>query len=546
MTQVSWSRQLGLAAALVVMGSIAAWLEYKHKPAQEAKEEQSKKIFSLKDVQVQGVTLKDGSGHVFEIRCSDTTSKLCKPGDNSKWELAQPSKLKADDSNGNSLISALNNLSVAESIDLKEETPEKRAMLLKEYGLDEAALLAHSTRQITVETTAGTTALYLGASHPIGESIFGVIETIPAGQKPSGKIDQNKVYLVPNYFKSNLDHDLTYWRDKKLLTISSHEIDGFELSGSKSQLQGKKTDAQWTLKTKKGDEFPGDIESIDSLLSATTYLTAKKFAADLKTDTKGKAALKGTRQVLTLTLHIEKGSNKETPAPITLTLHKKAESSLFATLSNLDPVYELETSALDKLDKDAKALRLTKLVTSMERFTTKKIEVTGKQIGDKPLVLQNKDGKWIAEGEKEAPNVERVQAMLDKLSGNRIQEFITGGHAKGQDGAILIKLSDEKGELKRQIQLWRDGAMLYARDPASKRDEVYRVDSSITGDLPWTRDALSKPSAPPPTTAPGTPPGDSHGHGHGDGHDHGMEGLPGGPPDPGKALVPAVPEKKGH
>jgi hypothetical protein len=537
MTHVNWTKQASLAAVLLVLGTTAYWLEYKHKPEKEGLEEQNKKIFSLKDLQVQDLILLDSSGHPLEVRCSDATSKLCKPGDNSKWEIAQPLRLKADDSNVNALVSALNNLTVSETIDLKDETSEKRAALLKEYGLDAASLALPASKKIEVTTPKGTTVLHLGYNHPIGDSIFGLIETSNAGQKPTGKVDDTKVYLVPTYFKANFDHDLTYWRDKKLMTASAHEIESFKLTAApKTNFSGERKDGQWTLKTAKGEELPGDIENIDNLLTAATFLTAKTFVTDNKSDVTAKAALKGTRPALTLTLQQEKGSNKEAPAPMILTLfqkpqagaHKAAER-LFATVSNLDPLFELESTSLPRLDKEIKDLRLTKLVTSMERFTAKRLEFSGKPLGKTSLVMTSKDGRWSIEGDKAEPSNAKIQALMDKLSGNRIQEFLTSAPA-GESEGITVQLGDEKSNDTRKIVFWKNADKLYARDMHGKRKESFRVDPAIQSDLPWTRDFFTKTEAPAAQTAaapPGTP---NHG---------GMPaGFPGAPPEPGKPLIP--------
>src|SRR4051794_7112069 len=120
MSHVSWNRQLGLAVTLCALGTLAYWLEFKHKPNQEATDEQSKKLFLLKDTPVKSVTLTD-AGKPVTLNCSDFAANLCKPGDNSKWEVSEPAKLKADDANVNSLISTLNDLSATDVIDLKDE-----------------------------------------------------------------------------------------------------------------------------------------------------------------------------------------------------------------------------------------------------------------------------------------------------------------------------------------------------------------------------------------------------------------------------------------
>lgn len=553
MTHVNWTKQAILAGGLLVLGTAAYWLEYKHKPEQESKEEQNKKLFNLKDVQVKEVLIHDGIGHTFDIHCSDATSTLCKPGENSKWELSQPLKLKADDANANALISTLNNLTFSETIDLKDETPEKRASLLKEYGLDATARALPGTRQIAVATPGGTTVLYLGQTHPIGDSIFGVAETVAAGQKPTGKVNEDKVYLVPTYFKTNFDHDLTYWRDKKLLTASAHEIESFELKDPKAQIQGTRKDGQWTLKTAKEGEFPGDIENIDNLLTAATFLTAKGFASDDKNDAKAKADLKGAKAIVTLTMQQEKGTNKEPPAPIVLTLYQKgaakpaakgakpgapASNLLYATVSNLDPLYELEPNALDRLNKDVKDLRLAKLITSMERFTAKKITIEGKPLGNPPLVLLDKDGKWSIEGVAHPIANDKVQGLLDKLSGNRIQEFLIGSAIpSGENDGLNVKLADEKGQTKRELAFWKSGGKLYARDLASKRKEAFLVDIAVQDALPWSRDFFDQKEAPPHASAPGAPgvPGMPPGM---------PAGMPGAPPEPGRPLIPQPPQKK--
>lgn len=564
MTHVNWTKQAILAGALLALGTTAYWLEYKHKPEKESKEEQNKKLFNLKDTQVKEVVIHDGGGHVFDIHCSDATSTLCKPGENSKWELSEPLKLKADDSNANALVSSLNNLAASETIDLKDETSEKRASLLKEYGLDAATRALASARHVSVETPSGTTVLYLGLNHPIGDNIFAAAETVPAGQKPTGKIDENKVYLVPTYFKTNFDHDLTYWRDKKLLTASAHDIESFELKNTKAQIQGVRKDGQWTLKTAKDGEFSGDIENVDNLLTAATFLTAKGFASDNKSDAKAKAALKGAKPVVTLSLQQEKGTNKEMPAPIVLTLYQKgstkpakgakpgtpAATQLYATVSNLDPLYELEPNALDRLNKEVKDLRLAKLITSMERFTVKKITFEGKPLGNPPLVLKDNDGKWSLEGKAQAIASDKVQGFLDKVSGNRIQEFLTGAAIPaGEKDGLNVKLADEKGETKRELVFWRTGGKLFARDLASKRNEAYRVDNALTDALPWTRDFFDQKATPPQgpgagmPRVPGMPSMPMPPHGAHPGMPN-LPGMPGAPPEPGRPLVPQPPQTK--
>ena len=77
---------------------------------------------------------------------------------------------------------------------------------------------------------------------------------------------------MPTYFKANFEHDLTYWRDKKLLTASAHEIESFALKHPRLKSTAHAKTVNGLLTTAKDEELPGDIENIDNLLTAATFL----------------------------------------------------------------------------------------------------------------------------------------------------------------------------------------------------------------------------------------------------------------------------------
>ncbi len=513
MSKVNWVRPLLLSIILVGLGTFAYWLEYSHKPKQEEQETASKKIFNLnKDTQVASIRIIDqtvDTGKQFAFKCLDLEAKLCKPSDQSKWEITEPLKIKADESNVNSLLSTIYALSSSETIDLGTEKPEKRSTLLKEYKLDSDARKktgkGPGIRRIEITMAKGETLVaYLGETHPIGETIFAL-----AGQ------DENRVFLIPTYIKSNFDHDLTYWRDKKLFSISSHQVQSFALDSPKLKVSAKRKDSQWLLKSGqnlKKDEFPGDIENIDNFLSGITYLNAKQFVTENKIDAKAKSTLQGTSRLLSFTLDVSPEKPEKNEEKITLTIYekkdktskkggtKKDQSNLYVTVSNLDPLYELDSSAKMKFEKTLKELRLSKLITTMERYSIKRIEFLGKSLGTSPLILAQTDAKWQKMPEKLSVDQDKVQGLLDKLSGNRIQEFLEGSAIPtGEQEGLQVFLGDEKSEKKRQLLFWKNGDKFYARDLHSTRKEAFRVDPAIKEALPWSRDFLSPA---PPSPAP--------------------------------------------
>jgi len=547
----NWGRPLALAAVLVVLGSLSYWLVYNHKPKEEEQEERNKKISQLtstkdetpidgfgasKETQIQTITLDNGAGTRLSVSCLDAALKVCKPGSSPKWEMSEPLKVKADDSNINSFVSTINNLNASDTISLKDETAEKKVALLKEYGLDPAAVAAGKTRSLRVETSTGNLGIYFGQQHPIGDGTFVVVEHAPSGKKLTGQFDQNQVYVIPSFLKGNFDKPTNFWRDKKLFTIGSHDVAVFHLKGTKADVEGTLQNGQWTLKSKTGkkvEELPGDIESIDNMLNGVAFLVARDFASDDKNDAKAKGILKGAHPIITLSLEKSKPATPQaspspgssgtpnaaaaTQAPIVLTLfakdaHKEkngvVQVRLFATVSNQDPLYEVESFAKDRTDKEVKELRLSKLITSMDRFTAKKLMFEGGSLSN-PIRLGMKDSKWTDQDNPQTTiDSEKVQALLDKLSSDKVQEFIPLDKApanvvKGEATGLTITLGDDTTPAKRKLVFWKvvdgkpadkkgAGFKLYAQDLNSPRKEIFLMDSSAAQGLPWEKNSFVK------------------------------------------------------
>ena len=511
MSPVSWRRNLALAATLFILGSVTYWQEFTHKPKQEEAEVQAKKIFDLKAHPVGTVRIVSGT-KVFAFRCLDAQSHLCKPGDNSKWEVTEPTQFKADDSNVNALISALAGLTPSDLIDLSAETASKRAQLIKEYKLDaESRGKAEATKVTVTSLTGEVKNLFLGDMHPISSARFSI--------EARGDVAlDSRVLMIPAAFLANLDHDRGYWRDKKLLAMDAYEIIGFDLNGTKGPIHGERKTGQWILTSGK-ETLPGDIENVDNLITTAAYLAAKQFASENKGDAAAKKALVGTKKVLTLSLHTKKEKSADTvltffekpsPPPVKGAPAKNPSPVLYATVSNLDPLYEIEAASRDRMDKGLKDLRLSKLLTSMDRFSIKKMDFEGAPIGTALLTLAQKNTKWL-NGEMEVDNAQ-VQDVLDKVSGNRILEFLSGSKIPaGEEKGLTVTFRDEAGATKRKIVFWKSDKKLYARDLKSAtgaKKEALLVDTAIEAALPWNKDFFKKPGSTPaavPSSLPGIP-----------------------------------------
>ncbi len=511
MTQVSWTRQLGLAAILFALGTFVYWNEFKQRPAKEAAEEAAKKLFLLDGNLIESIRLSSGSASIPDLvfSCLDFSSKLCKPGDPSKWQITEPTRARADDSIVNSTISTLSRLSYHQIFSLKDETPEKRAALLKDYGLDPEA--RKTATKIEVITDKGVTVLVLGSSHPIGGYVFALEEKIPHGQKPSGNVDENQVYLVQETTKNIPNHELAYWRDKKVMTLASHEIESFQVEGSKGLISGTKATQGWTLKTS-NRELPGDAEQITLLFDTATSLRTRSFAANQKNDAQGQAALKGAFQVLALTLQKEKGTAPQTPDPIVLRIYRKKTGNepahTYATVSNMDPLFEIDPSMIERMDKGTSELRLSKLLSTIEGFNVQNIEFSSKSLGETPLILTQKDKKWIATDHTQEVDSTKIQKLINELTNSKVKEILSGvSIPPGEDNGLTLQISDQTRHHK--WVFWRattsgaatNGSPIYAKDLESASKEAFLMETSLADALPGSRDFFKK-AAPKPASSP--------------------------------------------
>jgi hypothetical protein len=136
---------------------------------------------------------------------------------------------------------------------------------------------------------------------------------------------------------------------------------------------------------------------------------------------------------------------------------------------------------------------MNKLITSLDRFSVKKVEFSGKPMGDKPLALVAQDTKWIDAGSQSEVNGEKVQSFLDLLAGKHIQDFLEASKAPaGEQDGLKITLGDDQNPSKHVFTFWKNDGKLYARNLSSARKEAFLVDSTVMDGLPWDRNFFKK------------------------------------------------------
>jgi len=473
--QPQYKVQLSLAAALLVISSAAYWYEYSKAPKEEEKSNEEKKPLNLKGLNIGSITLEKG-GKKITLNCLDLNQNQCKAGDNSHWELTVPLKFKADDAMVSSLVSTLNNLRPTTTLDLKDETPEKRKKLLTDYKLDADSRAKKEMISATLETqNKETFQIFFGEKHPLEEGYFVLVAK-------KGIPDESKVYVLPTFQMTAMDQPPNHFRNKQLLTLSQTNVKEVIVSGGKKNpkgLQLKKEGVNWNL-ILNGQSSPGDNDAIDGLISGAIFLNAKGFAADKKDDPLGKSSLLGAKKIIELKLKTEKDEQTLTLFERKFKDGKKEASQAFAVVSNLDPVFEVDTTNLDRLDKDPKELRFSRLIPTMGRFDLQWIEVDG---GKKfKQTILKKDGIWKLDG-KDFENA-KLDTLLDRLS-TAIIDAYPEKSITPVEPQVRMSFGTKPGERKYDFILFQKEGKLWAQNENSATKETFQLKGDLLPQIPW-------------------------------------------------------------
>ncbi|MBS1964021.1 MAG: DUF4340 domain-containing protein [Bdellovibrionales bacterium] len=490
---------LVLAVVLIALGGLAYWLQYSKKPADEAAEADAKKVLALKHDAVARLEFRGASKKpenitrpplAVALECASLADKLCHPEDASHWNLVEPLKTKADDATVNGVLKNIGNLVSNETLDLATETPAKRAQLLKDYGLDAEARARPTTRKITVVRAGGAkTAVYFGVKHPIGDNVFALLET--------GEIaNENKIYVVPDWQISVFDQKTSYFRDKNLFAFNEKDVSEFTLAQSKKtngKLEAKRTAGAdgkpadpegWTLKLGK-TEAEGDVDQIDAVLSGVSHLAAKDIAAENRNSPEGKAALAGAKLYYDLRF-TAKGAEKH------IRLYEKPKSkdpkalpALYAVVDDQDPVYEIDTSNSDRIQKTFDELRSGKLMTTAERYAISAIDVDAHGAESfKQQVTKEPGGKWKIGAAETGPG--KVESFLDRLTGKAAIGFGGPLPTGGEFLKLTLKKSvDGKETVSAEFEFWKAKDRIYARNLRTPKKEVVELSPELGPELPW-------------------------------------------------------------
>lgn len=487
--KTKWRNQLIMAVALSVFGTAVYWYEYVKRPNDERTQFQNKRVFQIKDKQVSKISILEGTNRIT-FECLDLDQDLCKSSDQSKWKMTSPRTGSADNTKVNGFVSSASNISAQETLDLSKESVSEKARLMGEYELSPQHRNGNTSRSIEITLRDGKVQqAYFGAEHSIGKTVFTLVTR-------DGKLDEDVLLLTPPYFKKHFEHPLVHWRNKKLFTLAASDIDRFEYRSFKTKLTATRSKGAWEIKVA-GEMVPGDTETIGNLITALTYLSAITFAGEDKTTKEAKSILKSSKKIISFALHL-KGKDS---VPVNFQLYEKKlkeRNQWFATVSTNSTLFEMAAGVRNRLNKSLAQLRQTRLITSLEKYSAKTLTFSGKPMGKSPLIIKNENDQWkFATGDPEFDKSEvdasKIDKFMDRISGKRIKDFLTGKRVpSGEKGGLVFELGQKDAADYRKFVFWQDANHMYAKDLLSKRKEAFKIETAVKDHLPWKREHFHK------------------------------------------------------
>jgi len=448
-----------LLAVLLATGGYAYYIS--KKPAEDTTSKQDKVFSNVQADKIDEIRVKSAGGDTTTLR-----------KENGVWQIVDPIKARADESEISGMTSALANLNVVRVID---ENPAN----LKDYGL------AAPRIEVAFKTDADKTlahTLMIGEKSPTGADLFA---------EQQGK---KRVFLIPAYQESSFNRSTFELRDKTVLKFERDKVDGIEVNAAGKPLQFSKEGGDWKLK--KPLEVRADFGAVEGLIGRLqtvqmkSIVTNEPSAADLK-----KYGLDKPAETVNLNL----GS-----ARATLAIGGKADdNTVYARDTSKPVVMTVESSLADELKKSADDYR-RKDIFEFRPYNANRLEITR---GGNTVVFEKVKGqgenapdKW----RRASPNAgdvdkDKMDSLLSRLSNMRASSFVESTAKTGLDApAMTVAVKFDDGKKEERVTFGKNGDDAYAARPGEPG--AAKIDNTDFSEAGKTLDELSKPAETPKKT----------------------------------------------
>ncbi len=486
MKQPNWKTPLILSAALFGVGTFAYWLQYSHKPKTEKQETQSKKPIALPtdDTQIAMIRIKNPFG-LIELQCQSLNAKTCAPGSDGKWIISNPIGPKGvpystDLAIVKEVMGAANNAAATETVDLSEDSAEKRKSLMADYGLSDEKRPSPQTMFVEFVTANANGkpgkryTAWFGIEHPLGDKTF-------VASAVDGVVNEKTIYLLSNYTRNNIfQKSVDQFRDKALFQFDRKDITEFTGTG----ITATKENNLWKVNGQEANQ-----DRVNTLLSAVANAKATGF--------ENETLLKGLKPIL-------KYAFKAGATSYSLELFEKKfkeESKIYARIPGQQEIFQMDSVFRGNLEKKAKDFRNNILLTEADKVSMTRIKASAKNYAS-PLEFEFANGTWKAKDQTKNLDATIASKLLNLLAVTRVQDFVTP--APSGKEIMDLTIGDEKKADKFHFSLFVSKDKLYAKNLNIKSNEVYLMEDAFKNSLPqaeadWKSTTVKDQPKPDPT-----------------------------------------------
>ncbi|MBZ0251888.1 MAG: DUF4340 domain-containing protein, partial [Candidatus Methylomirabilis sp.] len=394
-----WRTLLALALA-GALGAYAYWGVYLGKEKKEKAEAEEKKLLDVEADPIVRVSI-DKDGKVVTIARKDAGAPGEKkaeeegetpaPAKDEKWEVVEPLRADADDTQARVVTGAFKSLA-------REGKIEGADLAL--FGLDRPDLT------VSVTTRGGKTETYaIGKKSPIGYKNY-----LRVGST-------GEVMLVGGSFRSSVDKDLATLRDKRLFFFKRDDVRRIAVSqGGAETYALEQTDGKWTLA--RPVEAKASSTEAGKILTALTGLRVEEFHAEEAGDL-AEYGLDAPRMAITVV-----SGESGTVETVSIGAESKHEHA-YARRGDRPNVYAVKDKILVDLAKGADDLRETKPV-SARKWDVGRIELSGPDV--KATLEKESSGEWTLASEAGTPRAEKkkVEDLLSALVDLKAPGYVPG------------------------------------------------------------------------------------------------------------------------
>ncbi len=337
----------------------------------------------------------------ISIKNQESTIELKKR--DGQWYIEQPVKDRADGQTVTHLFETVEDLHHAASFsgDNKDQ--------LKEFGLSDpsAKITFTGEKEKPIE-------LDLGKDTAVDGKVYAIV----AGG--------NKVEVIGNELKAQLNKKPDDFRDKNLAGLTTQQVSKVEVKTSAGDLELAKTNGHWWIR--KPLEARADDSKVNDLVSRASTAQVQQFIADQNLANYGLAEPQSS-----ITFTVE-GSDKPAVLQVGTSPKEdkdkekekgKGKEGLYVKLSTREGVMLAPKAGVQALlDSKPNDLRDHALV----RFESDIVDrVTIEPQGKAKIVLARKGESWVRkDGDKDAPiNVDAAKRLLADLSASQSVRFVS-------------------------------------------------------------------------------------------------------------------------